>query len=237
MVNWEEELLAATSHHSDHKEVFRKIEAAARDLGFEHCAYSTRVPWPFSRPRNHLMNNYPAAWQARYQDAGYLHVDPVVAHCRKSEAPLLWSDDVFAKVPEFWREAQSYGLRFGWSQSCLDANGAGAGMFSLSRSAEPLSPEEIAAKEGKMRWLVHISHLRLARTLAPQLHAKPGSLTSREVEVLKWTGDGKTSSEISQILVLSTDTVNFHLKNAVSKLGAANKTAAVACAAMMGMLN
>jgi LuxR family transcriptional regulator len=55
--------------------------------------------------------------------------------------------------------------------------------------------------------------------------------------VLKWTGDGKTSSEISEILVLSTDTVNFHLKNAISKLGVANKTAAVVCAAMLGMLN
>jgi LuxR family transcriptional regulator len=237
MKSWEEELLAAIINDTDPAEVFKKIENAARSLDFEHCAYGTRMPWPFSRPRVYLINNYPTAWQARYQEAGYMHIDPTVAHCRKSEAPVVWSDDVFAQSPGFWDEAQSFGLRFGWAQSSLDANG-GAGMLSLGRSSGPLSASELAAKESKMRWLVHLSHLRLTRTVSPQLNAQlPSCLTNREVEVLKWTGDGKTSSEISEILVLSTDTVNFHLKNAISKLGVANKTAAVACAAMLGMLH
>ena len=48
-------------------------------------------------------------------------------------------------------------------------------------------------------------------------------LTNRELAVLRWTGDGKTSSEISEIMGISDSTVNFHIRNAVAKLGTANK--------------
>ena len=37
--------------------------------------------------------------------------------------------------------------------------------------------------------------------------------------------------------VISENTINFHMKNAITKLGAANKTAAVVRAAMRGLLN
>ena len=61
-------------------------------------------------------------------------------------------------------------------------------------------------------------------------------LTSREVEVLKWTADGKSAQDIADILALSKNTVDFHIKNAVTKMQAANKTAAVVRAAMLGYL-
>ena len=63
------------------------------------------------------------------------------------------------------------------------------------------------------------------------------ALTGRETEVLKWTADGKTAGEISDVLGLSENTIAFHMKNAINKLGAANKTAAVIQAAMLGLLN
>jgi LuxR family transcriptional regulator len=61
-------------------------------------------------------------------------------------------------------------------------------------------------------------------------------LSPREIEVLKWTGDGKTSSEISDIIHISERTVNFHIGNAITKLNTPNKTAAVIRAAMLGIL-
>lgn len=63
------------------------------------------------------------------------------------------------------------------------------------------------------------------------------SLTGREIEVLKWAAHGKTSREISEILIVSVNTVNFHMKNAKSKLETVNKTAAVARASKLGLLN
>jgi LuxR family quorum-sensing system transcriptional regulator SolR len=68
---------------------------------------------------------------------------------------------------------------------------------------------------------------------AEKMHS---NLTSREIEVLKWTADGKTSADISSLLDVSENTVNFHVKNAVFKLRANNKTAATVRAAMLGLL-
>ena len=55
--------------------------------------------------------------------------------------------------------------------------------------------------------------------------------------MLRWTGDGKTSSDIADILTISDNTVNFHIKNAIKKMGANNKTAAAVKAALSGLLN
>lgn len=234
---WTEDLLAAFEDAKDEIEVFRKTEEAARSLGFEYCAYGLRIPLPASQPPTVIVNNYPRAWQARYQEAAYLDIDPTVLHARRTRAPVIWSDALFASTPELWAEAQSFGLRVGWAQSSLDPNGIG-GMLTLARSSDPLSASELKANQCKMRWLVSVTHTTLAHFVTPKLGATPGRpLTPREIEVLKWAADGKTSSEISEILVISVDTVNFHVKNAIHKLNAANKTAAVARAAMLGLLN
>jgi LuxR family transcriptional regulator len=56
------------------------------------------------------------------------------------------------------------------------------------------------------------------------------------VEVLCWTADGKTSSEVGEILKISERMVNFHVTNPPAKLGAVNKTAGVLKAAMMRLI-
>ena len=63
------------------------------------------------------------------------------------------------------------------------------------------------------------------------------ALSPREREVLEWTACGKTSEEISRILGLSVSAVNFHVRSLLVKLQCCNKTAAVARAALLGLLN
>lgn len=237
MTSWAEALFDELSDaHSDH-EVFGKIEAAASSLGFEYCAYGLRAPWPLSKPKTRFVNNYPAWWQKRYEEAGYIEIDPTIRHTRRSQLPVIWSDSFFADVPQLWQEARAAGLRVGWTQSAFDSCGVG-GMLTLARSSEPLSSAELAQKETRMRWLVNTAHLALKRVLMPKLMDDPErGLTEREVEVLRWAADGKTSCEISKILVISVDTVNFHVKNAVTKLKSANKTEAAVRAAMLGLLH
>ena len=53
------------------------------------------------------------------------------------------------------------------------------------------------------------------------------SLTSQELECMRWCKEGKTNWEIGEILAISEKTVEFHLTNAMRKLGAANRIAAV----------
>jgi DNA-binding CsgD family transcriptional regulator len=55
-------------------------------------------------------------------------------------------------------------------------------------------------------------------------------LSKREIEVLSWLKEGKTSWEIARILRISERTVNFHVGNILKKLDANNRTHAVALA-------
>lgn len=236
MENWQEDLFSITTGDTQsEQEVLRKMEIAAQALGFTHCAYGMWLPTPISNPKIVILNNYDAAWQARYASAGYLQIDPTVLHGRRSQTPQIWTDQTFAVAPRLWDDARASGLRVGWAQSTLNAIGVG-GMLTLSRPAEALSTAELATKEVKMRWLVNVAHLSLSRIFTAQRAAQIPKLTAREVEVLKWTADGKTSGEISDLLTVSDATVNFHVKNAVTKLKTANKTAAAVRAAMLGLL-
>jgi DNA-binding CsgD family transcriptional regulator len=56
------------------------------------------------------------------------------------------------------------------------------------------------------------------------------SLTPREREVLWWAAQGNPAREIGEILHIAKRTVDEHMHNAVRKLGAANRTQAVAIA-------
>ena len=61
-------------------------------------------------------------------------------------------------------------------------------------------------------------------------------LTTREIEILKWSAEGKTAGDIAIILSMKERTVHFHVANAVHKMGASNKISAVALAISSGML-
>jgi len=233
---WQEEHLHAMLSANDEGALFSSLLRAARELGFEYCAYGMRIPVPLSNPRTHLVNNYPPAWQERYHSQGYLKIDPTVRHGVRSLEPLLWSDTLFAGAPQMWHEARGAGLRFGWAQAARDPRGIG-GMLTLARSHERLTPAELRSKGMKMAWLAQASHLAMARCLTPVLVPEAAArLTGRELEALKWTADGKSSEEIALILGISTRTVNFHLANAVAKLGASNKLAAAVKATALGLL-
>src|SRR6266478_8374603 len=72
---------------------------------------------------------------------------------------------------------------------------------------------------------------RLAGVARTEVWPKLVQLNDREVETLTWVARGKTSAEIAQILGLTKRTVDFHIDNARTKLGAATRTQAVIKAA------
>jgi len=79
--------------------------------------------------------------------------------------------------------------------------------------------------------LATIIAARLAGVARTGLWPKLPDLNDREVEVLTWVARGKTSAEIAQIIGLTKRTIDFHIDNARTKLGAATRTEAVIKAA------
>ncbi|MCE3264458.1 MAG: LuxR family transcriptional regulator [Pseudoduganella sp.] len=232
--DWQQTIARALSSTSDADSLQATAGDAARSLGYDFFAYGIRMPLPLSRPQTLMINNYPPQWQQRYVEQSYLNVDPTVAHALHSTAPVQWSESLFAPARHLWEDAQGHGLHVGWAQAAVNAHGA-VGMLTLARSGEAISDGELAANGLRMHWLVHAVHENAARVLAPQLPQLP-QLTERECDVLRWTADGKTSSEIGDILGVSERTVNFHINNCMEKLGAANKTACTIKAAMLRLI-
>jgi DNA-binding NarL/FixJ family response regulator len=79
--------------------------------------------------------------------------------------------------------------------------------------------------------------------LAPSVAAKlvsrlrsPVGLTSREIEVLRLVGAGRTNAEIGRALLISEATVKTHLLRTFGKLGVSDRTAAVTAALERGIL-
>jgi DNA-binding NarL/FixJ family response regulator len=60
-------------------------------------------------------------------------------------------------------------------------------------------------------------------------------LTERESEILVAVSSGKTNKEIAADFTISTNTVNFHMKNILSKLQLRNRAQAVAYAVRSGL--
>ncbi len=79
------------------------------------------------------------------------------------------------------------------------------------------------------------------RVIDPQLAAEawtdePDPLTDRERQVLRYAGEGASSAEIAGRLRLSEGTVRNYLSEAISKLGASNRTDAARIARQKGWL-
>lgn len=77
---------------------------------------------------------------------------------------------------------------------------------------------------------------------APRGSKKPlagtpeGELSAREKACLSWAAAGKSSWEIGRILRISENTVIFHIKNAMRKLGANSRTLAAFKAVELGLI-
>jgi len=78
-----------------------------------------------------------------------------------------------------------------------------------------------------------IEHLRRAPEPTTGMRPVKSPLTAREWEVVDLLYEGRTTDEIADLLVLSTETVRSHIKNLMRKLGVRSRAEAVAVAHQM----
>ncbi len=236
MLQWLGDLHDSVGRARGANEVFARLEVAAARLGFEWCAFGIRLPVVVAKPYIAMFNNYPLAWQRRYEEARYIESDPTIERAVRDQSAIIWSDAVFAGASKLWSEAQDHGLRVGLAQSCFDSHGL-VSLLTLARHAEPLQPGELAGLRVALSWLSTVAHQAFIREMSPDLMPRlRAGLTGRELDVLRWAAEGKTAEATAAILCISVDTVKFHTKNAINKLGSANKVAAVVRAYALGLL-
>lgn len=86
---------------------------------------------------------------------------------------------------------------------------------------------------------VNAGKKRLPAEVAAQLaeHLSDESLTDREIDVLRHLAGGNRNRDIAELLRISEETVKVHVKHLMEKLGASDRTQAVAIAVRRGVIN
>jgi len=85
---------------------------------------------------------------------------------------------------------------------------------------------------------VHAGKKRVPPEVAAQLadHMGEEELTAREIEVLRKIAGGNRNKDIADVLFISEETVKVHVKHIMDKLGAKDRTQAIAIAVRRGII-
>lgn len=176
---------------------------------------------------NVVLSDWPAQWGERYFAQGYLFQDPTIHQLTKSTDPFFWADlePAYRDKPASARimnEASDFGLSSGFTTSIVTLEGQVAG-FSLAGADSEVPPE--------LRGMIQLlSIYAFAQAISLGEKPKQPHLTPRETEILRWAAEGKNEWEIGVILGVSEHTVDKMFRLARAKLGAVNRTQAVAYA-------
>jgi DNA-binding NarL/FixJ family response regulator len=111
------------------------------------------------------------------------------------------------------------------------ALGAGARGYML----KSMPPKELIDAIRK----VHAGKKRIPPEIAAHLaeHFSDATLSERETEVLRHVAAGNRNREIAERLFISEETVKVHIKHIMEKLGASDRTQAVAIAVRRGIIH
>lgn len=223
------DLIAQLDAVSTTVDLARVLDRFLSHLGVENFVVAA-VPLPQQAfEQSVLLRKLPLGWYEHYIAERYAWVDPVMRLCQRTTGPFEWAEapydpDREPRSAAVMRRAADFGMKQGLSVPIHGTNGYDA-CFSVSGSELDLAPNAKPAVH-----LVAIYAYEQSRKISSPRLICANPLTRREQEVLLWAAAGKTSSDIGEILGIAERTVTTHVVNAADKLGAHNKTQAVAMA-------
>jgi DNA-binding NarL/FixJ family response regulator len=119
----------------------------------------------------------------------------------------------------------------GGIEHLLDGLDSGARGYALKEGA----PQELMeAIEAVAAGNTYVDPRLRASLLSKESTRRQPSLSAREREIIQLLADGLTGEEVADRLVLSTETIKTHIRNAMTKLEARNRVHAIAIALRAG---
>jgi LuxR family quorum sensing-dependent transcriptional regulator len=207
-------------------QVMDAMERALAPYGFDRLLVGQLSRQQFDESAQ--TTRWPAEFLQMYRREDYFRFSPVARRCRLSANPFQWCTADFDSEPEpraveVMRVAADFGLAHGFVVPIHGPNG-----FEACVSLAGTHLDLPAHAKPAVHMMAIYAHDRL-RTMLGRERCKP-VLTAREQEVLAWVAGGKSAWEIGEILNIAKRTVDEHAQTAFRKLGAVNRTHAVAIA-------
>lgn len=212
----------------------------SRRLGFNTVSVTLVVDQPVGYPEFFSVDNTPPAYRAHFMDRAVGRICPVSQHCKRSSLPLAWDQATYVKAgrADVWEMQAQYGYRVGMSTALHLPKGLHV-MVGVDRDQSlPDRPAQLARMTADLQLFATYAQEVAVRLLLPS-SATPESLslTTRELECLKWTMEGKTAWEVGRILGIAENTVIRHTHHATQKLGCTSKHHAVVKALRVGLIS
>ncbi len=167
------------------------------------------------RGPEHLHSEYPDEWRQTYEDKNYFFTDPILVWAVGNSGHKRWSEVSLPDIRGMMVEAEAFGLKYGAVFSRKSKHKRS--FLTVSRQDREFTDLELEMIGEKFRVWVDIVIGRK-------------ELTDRELDVLRGLKDGLGQSAIAQELGISESTVKQRAQKACVKLGAQNRTQAVAIA-------
>jgi LuxR family transcriptional regulator len=185
------------------------------------------------------LGNTPEGYLEVAKNLGEARRDPVMVKLMMQSVPIVYDQQTYASAGagEIWEAQAPYGYKTGIA---VKLHLPGNKLFLLGMDREEALPEpgaQLMQAIAGLQLLAAHAMTAADRLLGPGVDK--GDLpkfTKRELDVLSWTSQGKTAWEVSVILGMSEKTVNFHLGNAMRKLGVTSKHQAVLKCVAAGLL-
>lgn len=221
-------------------ELMAVLAKVGAQFGFDKaCAIASIPQTHHDFERYSYAERWPAGWHERYLERQYLDGDPVIKRLRSSNQPFAWHEIEVDRSKDrnaftIMNEATEFDLRAGFNIPIHSLKGQLATVvlagerFELAWEDRPAVLLIAIYAHDKMREIMGV------RPLHPN-QQRP--LTPREIEVLKWTAEGKTSQDIADILSVSLPTVQSHITNLCRKLDVVTRAQATARAVRWGILS
>lgn len=209
-------------------------------LGFERVSAMLVVDHLLGESEFITISNTPAAYQEAFQSRDNWRRDPVMQHCKRKSVPIIWNQDTYTadEQGDVWEEQAAFGYCAGIAMALHLPDGKHF-MLGVDRDRPiPCDSSELTRMVADLQLLTVHANEAAARLLTPPARRpiEGPQLTSRELEALRWTMEGKTAWETGSILGISERTAVLHVNNAMHKLGCINKHQAVLKALRLGIL-
>ncbi len=211
----------------------------AQRLGFDKVTATVAIDQPGMSPEFIAVHNTPIAYLQTFDDAAFARGDPVTQHCKRNTVPIIWSQDTYLSrgAIDRWENQAQFGYRSGIAMALHLPEGRHF-MIGVDRDqALPNDGGELTRIVADLQlFAVHAQDTALRVLVSEGARPELPALTPRELEVLRWTMDGKVTHEISAQLGIGDRTTVFHLQNAMLKLNCNSKHVAVVRALRLGLL-
>lgn len=233
-----------TNNAQSAERIFELFQEQLAEIGFDRVLYTLATDHNSIgiKAGHGIMRNYPEDWMRHYTEQKYEAIDPVIKHAFMSNRPFIWDD--MHKIMPFTQEQKKL---INESKESKLYSGIGLGIhgpnnevvamgFASSSTGVDLRPDSVSMVKALANQFHH-AYTEFARKQgAPKPTPFNINLTRKELEVLKWTAAGKSNSVIAEILHISENTVDYHMRQIFKKLDVNDRILAVVKAITYGLV-